>query len=58
MSRIDDNQKMVEGLKKISFVNRDTAMMVSVLVDISQSLAVMADRVMTESKAQEVDDGK
>ena len=60
MSRIDENQDMLEKLKKIRFTGTDSAMITSVLIDISQSLAVMADCCLDEWQKNntEVDDGK
>ena len=43
MSRIEENEKIICQLGKVKFTNGDAAMLASVLVDISQSLAVIAD---------------
>ena len=61
MSRIDENNEMLEKLRKIRFTGTDSAMIALVLMDISQSLAVMADCCLDEwqkNNKLEVDDGK
>ena len=53
MSRVEENQKMIDRLGNVRFTSGDIAMVASVLVDISQSLAVIADCCLDEQKKED-----
>ena len=43
MSRVDDNNDFLERMKRLKFQDSDLALITSVLFDISQSLAIIAE---------------
>ena len=43
MSRVDDNNELLDRLRTKKFTDTDLALVSSVLIDISQSLAIIAD---------------
>ncbi len=55
MSRIEENKKMIDLLYKVEFTSGDAAMRASVLTDISQSLAVIADCCLDKWQKDQVD---
>lgn len=48
MPRIEENNKMLKSLKNARCSNPDSAMIASILMDISQSLAIISDCVLDE----------
>ncbi len=55
MSRTEENEKMIDLLERMRFTSTDTAKLASVLVDISQSLAVIADCCLDKWQKDQVD---
>ncbi len=55
MSRVEENEKMIMIIGKVDFTSGDTAVLASVLTDISQSLAVIADCCLDKWQKDQVD---
>ena len=55
MSRVEENQKMIDRIGNVRFSSGDMAMLASVLTDISQSLAVIADCCLDKWQKDQVD---
>ena len=55
MSRTEENEKIIDLLHKVEFTSGDAAMLASVLTDISQSLAVIADCCLDKWQKDQVD---
>lgn len=55
MSRVEENEILVDRLIKLDFASGDAAILVSVLTDISQSLALIADCCLDKWQKDQVD---
>lgn len=55
MSRIEENKKTIDLLHKVEFTSTDIAILASALVDISQSLALIADCCLDKWQKDQVD---
>lgn len=55
MSRVEENNKMLKSLKNVRCSNPDNAMTASILMDISQSLAIIADCVLDDWQRNQCD---
>ncbi len=54
MSRVEENKRVISLFEKVRFTSTDTAMLNSVLADISQSLAVIADCCLDKHEREAV----